>query len=64
MAYRVLYIAIVFVGCASGAGHLDLLWAISDTSNGLMAIPNLIGIVGLSGIVVKLTKEYFSKVDK
>lgn len=64
MAYRVLYIAIVFVGCASGAGHLDLIWAISDTSNGLMAIPNLIGIVGLSGIVVKLTKEYFSKVDK
>lgn len=64
MAYRVLYIAIVFVGCASGAGHLDLIWSISDTSNGLMAIPNLIGIVGLSGIVVKLTKEYFSKVDK
>ncbi len=64
MAYRVLYIAIVFVGCASGAGHLDLIWAISDTSNGLMAIPNLIGIVGLSGIVVKLTKEYFSKVEK
>lgn len=39
MAYRVLYIAIVFVGCASGAGHLDLIWSISDTSNGLMAIP-------------------------
>jgi Na+/alanine symporter len=29
-----------------------------------MAIPNLIGIVGLSGIVVKTTKEYFSKVGK
>ena len=60
--YRILYTAVVFVGCASGAGNLDLIWAISDTSNGLMAIPNLIGIIGLSGIVVKTTKEYFSKV--
>ena len=63
-AYRILYTLIVFVGCAGGAGSLDLIWAISDTSNGLMAIPNLIGIVGLSGIVVKTTKEYFSKVGK
>ena len=63
-AYRLLYTAVVFVGCASGAGNLDLIWAISDTSNGLMAIPNLIGIIGLSGIVVKTTKEYFSKVGK
>lgn len=63
-AYRILYIVVVFIGCASGAGHLDLIWAISDTSNGLMAIPNLIGIIGLSGVVVKATKDYFSKVEK
>ena len=63
-AYRVLYIAVVFIGCASGSGNLDLIWGISDTSNGLMAIPNLIGIIGLSGVVVKATKEYFSKVGK
>ena len=64
MAYRILYTLIVFVGCAGGSGSLDIIWAISDTSNGLMAIPNLIGIVGLSGIVVKTTKEYFSNVGK
>ena len=64
LAYRVLYTAVVFIGCASGSANLDLIWAISDTSNGLMAIPNLIGIIGLSGIVVKTTKEYFSKVGK
>ena len=63
-AYRILYTLVVFVGCASGSGNLDLIWQISDTSNGLMAIPNLIGIIGLSGIVVKTTKEYFSKVGK
>ena len=63
-AYRVLYIVVVFIGCASGAGNLDLIWAISDTSNGLMAIPNLIGIIGLSGVVVKATKDYFAKVEK
>ena len=64
LAYRILYTLVVFIGCASGSANLDLIWAISDTSNGLMAIPNLIGIIGLSGIVVKTTKEYFSKVGK
>ncbi|MBR5317987.1 MAG: alanine:cation symporter family protein [Peptococcaceae bacterium] len=63
-AYRVLYIVVVFIGCASGSGNLDLIWGISDTSNGLMAIPNLIGIVGLSGVVVKATKNYFSRIGK
>ena len=32
--------------------------------NGLMAIPNLIGICGLSGVVIKLTKEYFDNIPK
>jgi AGCS family alanine or glycine:cation symporter len=64
MAYRILYTLIVFVGCAGGSGSLSFIWQISDTTNGLMAIPNLIGIIGLSGVVVKTTKEYFSKVGK
>ncbi|MBR2627069.1 MAG: amino acid carrier protein, partial [Peptococcaceae bacterium] len=64
LAYRVLYTLIVFVGCAGGSGSLTFIWQISDTTNGLMAIPNLIGIIGLSGIVVKTTKEYFSKAGK
>lgn len=39
---------------------LGLLWDISDTFNGLMVIPNLIGVLLLSGTVFRLTKEYFA----
>lgn len=59
--YRLIYIACVFLGAV---GDLDLIWNISDTMNGLMAIPNLIGVVGLSGVVVAATKEYFAKQHK
>lgn len=62
--YRIVYVAFVFVGAYGGSGSLDLIWGISDTMNGLMAIPNLIGVIGLSGIVVKLTKDYFAKIEK
>ena len=56
--YRIVYVAFVFVGTV---GSLDLIWSISETMNGLMAIPNLIGIIGLSKIVSLLTKEHFKK---
>ena len=39
---------------------LGLLWDIADTFNGLMAIPNLIALLLLSGTVVKLVKDYFN----
>ena len=35
------------------------MWSIADTLNGLMAIPNLVGLLLLSGVTVKLTKRYF-----
>jgi AGCS family alanine or glycine:cation symporter len=38
---------------------LDFVWALSDTFNGLMAIPNLIGLLALSPVIVKVTREYF-----
>ena len=38
---------------------LDVVWDIADTFNGLMAIPNFIALFALSGVVAKLTKEYF-----
>ena len=44
---------------AVGSG--TLMWDIADTLNGLMAIPNLIALLLLSGVVAKITKEYFSK---
>ena len=40
---------------------LDLAWSISDTFNGLMAIPNLIGLLVLSPIVVKITRNYMAR---
>lgn len=54
--YRVIYVLFVFVGAVS---NLELIWSISETMNGLMAIPNLIGVLGLCGMVKKLTKEHF-----
>jgi AGCS family alanine or glycine:cation symporter len=43
---------------------LDLAWDISDTFNGLMAIPNLIGVLTLSGTVIRITKNYVARTFK
>lgn len=56
--YQVVFVAVVVIGAAL---ELDLVWNIADTLNGFMAIPNLIALLGLSGVVIKLTKEYFTK---
>lgn len=56
--YRILWIPFIVIGAIGG---LELLWDLADTLNGLMAIPNLIGLVFLSPLVIKLTKEFFSK---
>jgi len=53
--YRCVYVIFVFIGTV---GSLDLIWGISETMNGLMAIPNLIGLLGLSGTVAKITKNH------
>jgi len=55
--YRVLFVIAVFVGAIS---KLDIVWAFADIMNGLMAIPNLIGLLGLGGIVAAETKNYFA----
>ncbi len=54
--YRIIFIPFIVIGAVGG---LEVLWDIADTLNGLMAIPNLIGILGLSGVVIKLTKDFF-----
>ncbi len=56
--YRVLFIIFVFVGAVS---ELELVWRFSDVMNGLMAFPNLIGLLGLSGVIVAETRNYFSE---
>ncbi|MBM7555453.1 alanine/glycine:cation symporter family protein [Halanaerobacter jeridensis] len=56
--YRWIFVLIVPLGASL---KLDLVWALSDVANGLMIFPNLIGILGLSGVVFKMTKDYFAK---
>ena len=55
-AYKVIFVLFCIVG-ATGSG--DLMWNISDTLNGAMAIPNLIALLLLSGAVATITREYF-----
>ena len=56
--YRIIWCILVIVGSVGG---LEFMWSLADTLNGMMAIPNLIGVLALSGTVFKLTKEYFTK---
>ncbi len=58
LIYRCIYVTFVFIGAV---GSLDLIWSISETMNGLMAIPNLIGVIGLSKVVKMTTKKHFNK---
>ena len=59
--FMVVYSLMAIVGATMDLG---LLWDISDTFNGLMAIPNLIALFLLANVVVKLTKEYFENEGK
>ncbi|MYE19835.1 MAG: alanine:cation symporter family protein, partial [Rhodospirillales bacterium] len=43
---------------------VDLVWNLSDTLNGLMAIPNLIGLLLLAPMVFKVTREYFESIGR
>ena len=56
--YKTAFILVIVVGCVS---ELRLVWSISDTFNGLMAIPNLLAIMLLSNEVVKMTKNYLNR---
>ncbi|NOL48658.1 alanine/glycine:cation symporter family protein [Pelistega europaea] len=59
--YRIVYVATVMMGTVVS---LDFVWNLADTFNGLMAIPNLIGLVLLAGVVVKETKDFAEKRKK
>ncbi len=56
--YRWIYIAAIFIGPYM---TVKAVWTIADIVNGLMAIPNLIALIALSGVVVKETQAYFDK---
>ena len=61
MPYRIGYIILVGLGVFL---KLEMIWIIADIVNGLMAIPNLIALLGLSGVVVAETKLYFEHWEK
>ncbi len=58
LVFKIVYILLVIVAAIING---ELAWAISDTFNGLMALPNLIGLVIMSGLVVKIAKNYFAR---
>lgn len=57
--YRIVFVLAVFVGAVTS---LDLVWTFADIMNGLMALPNLIGLLGLSGVVVAETRHILKKI--
>ena len=61
VVYKVIFLAVVLIGSTMGA---DLVIDLSDTFNGLMAIPNLIGVVSMSGTVVAITNDYCERTFK
>jgi AGCS family alanine or glycine:cation symporter len=58
--YRILWVIAVFVGSVNS---LALVWDLADAMNAMMAIPNLISLIGLSGIIVAETNKYLWEED-
>lgn len=56
--YQLIFVIMIVVGATTS---LSVAWDLADTFNGLMALPNFVALFALSGVVAKLTKEYFSK---
>ncbi|HLR10404.1 MAG TPA: sodium:alanine symporter family protein [Sporosarcina sp.] len=61
MVYRIIFVCFILVGATA---TLDVIWAMADVLNGLMAIPNLIGLLGLSGIIILETKRFHNKIQE
>lgn len=59
--YRWLYILAIFIGPYM---TVSAVWTIADIFNGLMALPNLVALVALNGVIVAETKKYFEKLKK
>ena len=56
LPYRVLWVIMAFVGCIIPKS--SIVWNFADLANGLMAVPNLICMVGLSGVLISQTRYY------
>jgi AGCS family alanine or glycine:cation symporter len=61
LLYRLVFCSMVFLGSIL---RFEIVWPLADIMNGLMALPNLIALVALSGLVVKESKEFFAMLDR
>ena len=61
LPYKVIFTAIVVLGPVLA---LDLVWTIADVLNALMAIPNLVAVLLLSGVIAKETRHYLANLDE
>ena len=61
LPYKILFVAVVVIGPVLA---LDLVWTIADILNALMAIPNLIAVLLLSGVIARETKHYLHHLDE
>ncbi|MEZ5320439.1 MAG: alanine/glycine:cation symporter family protein, partial [Vicinamibacterales bacterium] len=58
LPYRLAWLVFIFLGAT---GSLHLIWDVADTLNGLMAIPNLIAVLGSIPLLLRLQREFFSR---
>jgi AGCS family alanine or glycine:cation symporter len=57
MPYRILWLVFIYLGAT---GSLHVIWDIADTLNGLMALPNLVAVLGSIGLLLRLQREFFA----
>lgn len=58
MAFKIIYVCTLAVGAMTAS---DLIWALDDMFNALMALPNLIALICMSGLICKITKNYYDR---
>ena len=58
MPYRLLWLVFIYLGAT---GSLQVVWDVSDTLNGLMAIPNLVAVLGSIPLLLRLQREFFAQ---
>jgi alanine or glycine:cation symporter, AGCS family len=56
--YRLVFVVVIFIGAIT---RLEVVWTFADIMNGLMALPNLIGLILLSGLIWRETREFFAR---
>jgi AGCS family alanine or glycine:cation symporter len=57
LPYRLVWLVFIYLGAV---GSLHLVWDVADTLNGLMALPNLVSVLGSIPILLRLNREFFS----